>query len=121
MADGIAKPAIEAVQILTGQIDDTVEGILDSHGFTFLGIGATLVEATARFSILESAGDPAWHLTLRRTVAGDMTADLERTADARTIFRLAILVDGKEIRDLAAAVGLAVSFTTYLGQVRGEA
>jgi hypothetical protein len=118
MSDGTTKSAIDAMRTLTLQIDQTIEGLVDAHGFTFSQMSATATEAIAQFTgAVGDTGDP-WHLTLQQPGNGELTVILARGNSQARAVTLSIRIGSQDARTLAEGVGLAISFVAFTEQLR---
>ncbi len=116
MSASMTGSAIDAMRVLTGQIDQVVQGLVDAHGFGLAEMKAMAGLAQAEF--LSSAAEPRrrWGLTMTQAVDGSLKVTLRRPVSAAAIC-LDILVGDEGIAGLAEAVALALSFVAVSEQL----
>lgn len=118
MSDGTSKSAIDAMRKLTLQIDQTIEGLMDAHGFTLSQMKATATDAIAEFvGATVDTGDP-WHLTMRHPGNGELAVELAKGNGQAATVSLSVRIGSDDAKTLAEGVGLAISFVAFTEQLR---
>ena len=118
MTNGTPQSTIDGVRILMLQIDQTIESLLEAHGFAFKTIKISDRDVLALFGCAEPQGMPAWELTVKHSADDEISVSLIKGTEERPQLSLSILIGKDLAQTLAEAVGLAVSFVAFSDQMR---
>lgn len=120
MNDGMTKSAIDGMRSLTLQIDQSIEALMEAHGFAFAEMNATNRNAYAAFRYQETEETPPWQLTLSHSMEGETTVSLDKTRGNQRQLSLSIHIGTETARTLAEGIGLAVSFVAISDQLKAS-
>jgi len=116
----MAKSAIDGMRTLTLQIDQSIEALMEAHGFSFTGMNATDSDAQAMFRSQDGDVMPPWHLTIRHSAAEEMIVLLNKALGDQQQVSLSILIGTDAAKTLAEGIGLAVSFVAISDQLKAS-
>lgn len=120
MTEEMAKSAIDGMRTLTLQIDQSIEALMEAHGFSFMEMKATHRDALAMFRCQDREETPPWQLTIRHSAEKDMTVLLNKMRGDQQQISLSILIGTDAARTLAEGIGLAVSFVAISDQLKAS-
>ena len=109
--------AVAAMRALTSRIDQTVEGLIDAHGFALTELKATPGLVQAEFQ--SRAEDPvqAWCLAMTQSTDGSVRVALNKPATGGPTIALDIRIGETGVATLAEGVALAMSFLAVSEQL----
>lgn len=110
MPEGPAAIAMGELRTLFAQIDESVEAMLDAHGFSFAGLNAGADHAQMTFNGPAAPSGSTWQLAVTHSAGGELMACLTRSTGTVQAVRLTLAVGPAGAPSLSQAVALGVSF-----------